>query len=637
MRYRADIDGLRALAILLVLIFHFDLFALGKAGFIGVDVFFVISGFLITAIIRKDLESGEFRFGTFLYRRVRRLYPALLATLVFALVAGSFLLLPHRFEELATQTLYSLLYVINFYFWQNVNYFGLQAGSVPLLHMWSLAVEEQFYFFFPLVCWGIWRWMPKLLFPTVVVGMLLSFVLGVFLTPQKPELAFYLLPTRAWELMVGSVMALMLFNKKVTGAWLHIMGPIGLLLVLASVVFYGPLTQIPGWFALLPCLGALALILGGFATEAPVTRLMSTSLLVWIGKVSYPLYLVHWPILIFVQEHTIEFTLQWRIFGFLLSFLVAALIYYVIEVPLRHGKFLAGAKAYVGSVIGVSTLTIVASFWIANSGGLPGRFDPEVNTILTYIDDTPPAQDRNCNRATQTVAGLCPLGVEGAPREVVLLGDSHAFALSEAVDLWLQEEGKGGALLFHPGCMPVLGAGRTACQTAVEQDIALIERSPEITDVMLVSIFRQGLPDSGNKYGDRWVPAEEVPEVFTIQFIKTVERLKQAGKHIILVEPLFSAPRMVPATLAGNLAFDRNWPVDISLQSHIDTFAPIKPAFDVVPELGGDRISLIDPFCADGTCRAVVDGHPLFRDRNHIAQTHSKRFATILSQQLSAD
>ena len=286
MKYRADIDGLRTVAVLLVLVFHFDLFALGKAGFIGVDVFFVISGFLITSIIRTDLEAGRFHFGDFLYRRVRRLYPALMATLLLTLVAGWFLFLPHRFAELATETLWSLLYVVNVYFWQNVNYFGLQAGSVPLLHMWSLAVEEQFYVFFPLVCMIVWRWQPKLLMPVVVLGALASFAMGVIFTPLKPEASFYLLPTRAWELLLGAILALGVHGRRPQGMWLKAMGPAGLLLIAGSVVFYGPLTQVPGWFALLPTLGAVALILSGFAPGTPTTRLMSSAPMVWIGKIS---------------------------------------------------------------------------------------------------------------------------------------------------------------------------------------------------------------------------------------------------------------------------------------------------------------------------------------------------------------
>lgn len=629
MRYRADIDGLRTVAVMLVLVFHFDLFAVGKAGFIGVDVFFVISGFLITAIIRSDLEAERFNFGDFLYRRIRRLYPALMATLVLTLVAGGFLFLPHRFEELAEQTLWSLLYVVNFYFWQNINYFGLQAGSVPLLHMWSLAVEEQFYFFFPLVCLAIWRWAPRLLLPAVVVGLLVSFALGLIFTPLKPELSFYLLPTRAWELMMGAVLALMVHGRDMRGGWLQLMGPAGLLLVAASVVLYGPLTQVPGWFALLPTLGAVALILGGFAPDAPTTRLMASRPMVWIGKISYPLYLVHWPIRIFLQEHTLEFTLGWRFLGFALSFVVAAGVYYIIETPIRRGRILAGRWLYVGLVFGLSLATISASALIMRNDGLAGRFAPEVADILAFRNDT--AQPfQQCDRLASSLDGLCAIGDDTAQRDVIVIGDSHALALSGAMDLWLTDEGRGGALYYGHGCMPVLGAGRDRCQQYVQGIIDLIEQSPEVTDVVMVSIWRQAVPDGGRPFGDRWVPESDVPEVFTSHLSETVERLQAAGKRVTIIEPLFAAARRVPETLAANVAFDRDWPVDTSLAEHRATFATVSAAFDALENVR--RVSLIEPFCKNGTCRAVVDGVPLFTDNNHLAFGQSARISALLKE-----
>lgn len=629
MRYRADIDGLRTVAVMLVLVFHFDLFAIGKAGFIGVDVFFVISGFLITAIIRSDLETGRFHFGDFLYRRIRRLYPALMATLFLTLAAGWFLFLPHRFEELAAQTLWSLLYVVNFYFWQNVNYFGLQAGSVPLLHMWSLAVEEQFYFFFPLACLLIWRWVPRLLLPAVLLGLLVSFALGFYFTPSKPEFSFYLLPTRAWELMMGSALALVVHGRDLRGGWLQVMGPMGLLLVAASVVFYGPLTQVPGWFALLPTLGAVALILGGFASHAPVTRLMASGPMVWIGKISYPLYLVHWPIRIFLQEHTLEFTLGWRFLGFIASFVVASGVYYLVETPIRRGRVLAGRWLYVGVVVGLSLATISASALIVRNHGAAGRFEPEVAELLELRTDTAkPFQQ--CDQMAGSIIGLCGLGDDTAQREVLVFGDSHALALSGAIDIWLSGEGRGGALLFAHECMPVLGAGRDRCRRSVENVIDLAERSPEVAEVVLVSIWRQALPEGGKPFDGLWVPEDEVADVFASHLSETVRRLQAAGKRVTIVEPLFAAARNVPETLAANIAFDRDWPIDISLDEHRATFATVSAAFDSLDNVR--RVSLIEPFCEDGICHAVADGVPLFTDNNHLAFGQSKRFADLLRE-----
>ncbi|MEO9576782.1 MAG: acyltransferase family protein [Tateyamaria sp.] len=632
MTYRADIDGLRTVAVLLVLVFHFDLFTLGKAGFIGVDVFFVISGFLIMAIIRKDLETGHFNFGEFLYRRIRRLYPALLATLLLTLVAGWLLFLPFRFVELAKETMFSLLYVVNFYYWQNINYFGLRADGVPLLHMWSLAVEEQFYVFFPLACWIIWRWAPRLLLPAVILALLLSFGLGLFFTPRKPELAFYLLPTRAWELMIGAVLALVTHGRVVRGAWLQVMGPLGLCLIAASVVVYGPLTQVPGWFAVLPTLGTVAVILGGFAEKAPATRMLATPPMVWIGKISYPLYLVHWPIRIFLQEHLVEFTFPWRLFGFVLSFAVAAGIYYLIEVPVRRRRVLSKRGHYVGLVASMSVVMIAASGLIQQRGGVPERFAPEVAEILAFRDDSPTLR-RHCTKRAALDDATCALGDKSAPREVLVIGDSHARALSGAMDLWLEEQGRGGTLLFNPGCMPVAGAGQGHCRSNIDTALKLAEWSPDFTEVVLISIWRQGLPKGGKPFDGRWVPEAEVEEVFATRLAQTVDRLRTAGKQVTIVEPFFAATGDVPVTLAGNIAFNRDRPVDRSLADHMATFTSVHAAMDNVLGQNVRSLSVIDPFCENGICRAVVDGRPLFTDNNHVAMRHSPTIAAYLQEQ----
>lgn len=632
MHYRADIDGLRTVAVLLVLVFHFDLFDLGKAGFIGVDVFFVISGFLITAIIRKDLEAGHFHFGDFLYRRVRRLYPALMATLLLTLVAGWFLFLPFRFAELAKETMFSLLYVVNFYFWQNINYFNLRADWVPLLHMWSLAVEEQFYILFPLACWIIWRWVPRLLLPAVIVAMLSSFGLGMFFTPLKPELSFYLLPTRAWELLIGAVLALVVHGRIVQGAWLQIMGPLGLGLIAASVMLYGPLTQVPGWFALLPTLGAAAVILGGFAANAPVTKLLATAPMVWIGKISYPLYLVHWPIRIFLQEHLLEFTFGWRLLGFVLSFIAAAGIYYLIEIPVRHGRIFVNKGQYIGLIATLSIAMVGLSGLIQHRGGVPERFAPEVAEILAFRDDGPSLR-QDCKRPAALKDAACALGDRTAPREVLVIGDSHARALSGAVDLWLKEQKRGGTLLFNPGCMPVLGAGRDRCRANANRAITLAEQSPDIGEVVLISIWRQGLPKGGKPFDGRWVPEEEVEQIFAARLAQTAEKLRAAGKQVTIVEPLFAATGDVPITLASNIAFNRDRPVDRPHAEHMKTFASVHKAIKNVLGEGVRRLSVIDPFCQDGVCSAVVDGKPLFTDNNHIAFRHSPLIAAYLQEQ----
>ncbi|MEM6857728.1 MAG: acyltransferase family protein [Pseudomonadota bacterium] len=628
MAYRPDIDGLRTLAVMLVLVFHFDLFALGKAGFIGVDIFFVISGFLITSIIYRDLERGRFSLTDFFYRRIRRLYPAMLTTLLATLIAGWFLLLPYRFEELAIETLLSLMYVINIYFWRSINYFGLQAGSVPLLHMWSLAIEEQFYIIFPIVCFVVYRWKKGLLTLFIALGIALSFTLGVVLAPTKPELAFYLLPTRAWELLVGALLAMLVYQRPLQGWWLHAMGAIGLILVGVSIAVYQPLTQVPGYFSLLPTMGAVALILGGYASSSPVTRILASSPMVWIGKLSYPLYLVHWPILILLKEHTLEFTFPYRLAGFAASFGAAALVYYGVENPIRKGKILNGRRHSLLAFAGLSVATMAIAGMIALGAGLPSRFAPQVQTLLAAREDRP-TQFLDCERPFVTVDRLCGLGDPAAPREVIVIGDSHAQALSGALNLWLSGEQRSGALAFHSGCMPVLGAGARKCEEAVRATLEEVRDTPQVKEVILVSIWRQALPKGGKPFLGRWIREEEVSRVFSTQLEETVTMLTSAGKQVTIVEPLFAASGDVPDTLAGNLAFNRNWPVDTPLAHHRDTFASVFRAFDLLKDVR--RVSLIEPFCDEVTCRAVLNGQPVFIDDNHLAQHQSRKISAVFA------
>lgn len=587
---------------------------------------------MITGIIRRDLESGDFNFGVFLYRRVRRLYPALIATLALALVAGWYLFLPYRLEELALEIMLSLLYVVNIYFWQNIDYFGLQANNVPLLHMWSLAVEEQFYFLFPIFCILVWRVAPKLLFTFVCLGALVSFCLGVWFSPLKPEAAFYLLPTRAWELLVGAILALLLYGRSPKGAWLAMCGPVGLILVVSSVVLYGPLTEVPGWFALLPTLGAVALITGGYNSKLLTTRFFSSSTMVFIGKISYPLYLVHWPIRIFIQEHTAEFTLEWRLLGFAFSFVAAVAIYYLIELPLRNGQILKSVRSYVVAVLAVSAFGVGLSGLVLMKEGVPSRFPSEVSKILEFRSDLP-APFKECVLKSSSIDELCRFGSASADVSVLVIGDSHAQALAGVFDIWLEEEGLGGVLAYRPGCMPVVGSGNKGCRSNNEALIELARESDKIQTVIFVSIWRQGLPDGGKPFNGEWVSEADVPRVFAQQLSKTVLSLTEHGKKVVIVEPLFAAKASVPNTLAANIAFGRNRRVDLALSDHLATFAPVFAAFDSVTSDRVQRLSLIEPFCTGGICKAVVDGRPLFTDNNHLAFSQSAIVAKALVEQ----
>lgn len=632
MKYRADIDGLRSIAILLVLVFHFDLLSSGKAGFIGVDIFFVISGYLITGIIVKQLGAGRFSMGDFLFRRVHRLAPALIATLLIYLIAGYFLLLPDMFAELAFEALLSQLYVINFYFWQTVHYFGLQTTSVPLLHMWSLALEEQFYLLFPLFCMGIYAWRPDWLLRACIALALLSFALALMLEPQRPEAAFYLLPTRAWELLVGSILAIASAKRVPAVGWHAVYGILGMALIAAGILLYTPASAVPGWLITLPVGGTALLLLAGNDPNAPTTRLLSWKPLVWIGLVSYPAYLVHWPVLVLLTESVFEFTLPWKLFGFVLSFLLAWAVYALVEAPIRSYRVLQ-TKARFGIAAGISTIAlIVGSAFISAHGGLPERFTPEVTDLLAFQNDEP-LTFRECIGKLAPDAAPCRLGDPTATPRFLVIGDSHANAYAEAINKWLIRDGEAALFSFQHGCLPVWGMGPERCTSQVSRALDLIEADSNIDAVLLISIWRQAY-ERGVLADGKWVSGAHAAEAFDIKLQETVAAFADKNVRTVLIEPFFSTSKSTLRTMASNIAFQRDWPTHEDRSTYEATFARLFDTFSKAERLGAKRVSLIDDFCSANICSGLYEGRPIFTDTNHVASWLSDRLSEVFEAKL---
>lgn len=631
--YRPDIDGMRAIAVGLVVVFHFQLLPMGEAGFVGVDIFFVISGFLITRIILGGLGRGDFSLGTFYLARIRRLYPALLTVLAGTLLAGYFLFLPDLFRELSVETGLSLLYVVNIYFWRSVNYFGLQAEGVPLLHLWSLAIEEQFYLFYPLGLILLHRLarghITAIILPVTMAILAASFALGWFATGWKPQAAFYLLPTRAWELLAGGVLAMALLRWHPPKALIAIAGPTGLALIVLTLALHGPGTPFPGWFAALPVLASIALLISGLEPRCLTSRALSARLMVWLGRISYPLYLVHWPVLIALRNTLPETDYAWRLSGLGLSVLLAWAILQFVETPIRSGRALKTARSFL-----VTTGTTTAGLALAclagwQTDGLPQRFDPRVAALLAYAEDRP-ARYESCDWPTPE----CPLGPEGLPT-VAVVGDSHAQALAGAFDIWLHRISQPGVLMFGSACLPVPGTGSSRCAAFAESAIARTEASPTIRTVFLVSIWRQPYGGKGLMVDGHFLHGTAaVRPAFEAALEATVTRLRAAGKTVFLVDPLYAAPHCVPITPARNLAFGTDWPVDTPLETHRRDFTLLYEAFGRAEQAGALRLSMIEELCRTGVCPGTVDETPIFADANHIRFGLSPIFADILEREI---
>lgn len=286
MTYRADIDGLRALAVVPVVAFHAGLPAVG-GGYVGVDIFFVISGYLITSIITSEIDAGHFSLATFYQRRVRRIFPALITVLIFCSIAGYLLMTPDDYKMLGQSAVATTLFVSNIFFWRQTNYFDAPVSENPLLHTWSLAIEEQFYLFYPLLLMLVARYWPNLRKPIIVILCLLSFVLGLWLLALKPSATFYLGPTRFWELLVGGLVAISLIPTSANKKTNLLVASFGLAMIGYAVFYYTAVTRFPGAAALLPVLGAAALIWSGSGEATAVHRLLGARPVVALGKASY--------------------------------------------------------------------------------------------------------------------------------------------------------------------------------------------------------------------------------------------------------------------------------------------------------------------------------------------------------------
>lgn len=430
--YRPEIDGLRALAILPVVLFH-AFPALVPGGFTGVDIFFVISGYLITSILLKDIQSGTYSIKTFYARRVRRIFPALMLVLIAALAFGWIMLTPEEYQRLGKHTAGGVGFIANFMFLKEVGYFDAAADTKPLLHLWSLGIEEQFYIVWPILLALALKRSWSLLWVIVVLGCG-SFLLNISRISLDPGTVFYSPLTRSWELALGAFVAYQVFQpvtrlKNWIERFSSIFSVLGFLLIIAGFVFINEKVAFPGWWALLPSLGAAILILtqsNGFIQ----TKILSNRLLVWVGLISFPLYLWHWPLLSFARIINSETpAVEVRFALVILSFILAWATFQWVEKPIRHSK--PSKKIILGLVIGLLVVGITGHL-INKSNGVPSRqfglLNADPSSLVMGADRSRLINQCGVSSADIKKLGTCWTDPKGEARFAVL-GDSKGEAI----------------------------------------------------------------------------------------------------------------------------------------------------------------------------------------------------------------
>ena len=489
--YRPDIDGLRAVSILAVVLYHAFPRVLGS-GYIGVDIFFVISGFLIGGLISAELAAGTFSFARFYTRRVRRLFPALILVVAFTLIVGWHLMFAEEFRLLGRHAFAASLFVANFPPMGEIGYFDREGHSKPLLHLWSLGIEEQFYFVWPILAVLTRRSRRTFLLVTVAIAIV-SLALNV--TSNAPGLAFYQPWTRFWELAVGVLVAHLPLRLSLQGR--NICCGVGLVLI-AIVATAAPLTGFPGWWTTLPVGGAALVIASGPDTMLG-RRVLASPPMVFIGKISYPLYLWHWPLLAFTWIACGSFPPAYLIdIMVAASFVLAWLTYEFVEKPARFGL---SARRVVGICVPSMAVLGALGFATMTLDGMPERKVARENLALAE-DTRPPLQTRQSDGSCETPYGIardenviCQASV---PRPTMLvIGDSVAMAFYSGISA--KRVAADAALIattsphwVEPGCLasgpqePWSG-GNLICQRVMRDALSILDLTPSIKVVVVPS------------------------------------------------------------------------------------------------------------------------------------------------------
>lgn len=611
-KYRPEIDGLRAVAVVPVILFHagFDLLS---GGFIGVDVFFVISGYLIATIILREIQDGRFSLLHFYERRARRILPALFCVVICTLPFAWVWLDPFALKEFSQSLLGIATFSANIYFYLKTGYFDTAAELKPFLHTWSLAVEEQFYVFFPLILLVLKRASRRLISPVLAALFVVSFVLSQRALSTDPSASFYLLQTRAWEILMGAFVAVYATDGSpvVAGRWNNALAGLGLALIVGAMVLYTGNTPFPGVAALAPTLGTLLIIL--YATSGTIVYwILSNRIMVWIGLLSYSAYLWHQPLLAFYRQ---IYLTEPDVLAFAvivgMTFGLALLTYHVVEKPFR-GK---GSQISTGVVFSFSLVGLVGLLGIG---------------ILGHMQNGFPARDPQMLRQQQN--GGLSLACSGASLDasrcrtaadphVILWGDSHAMHLGGALADIYSNRGLWQTTLS--GCPPVPGYMQAPIKAAVS--------CADYNDQVRAAILALDDPAKYTVILSSSMDLSEPRLATTFQKLITDLKAKGVPVAVISTTPRFAdVSTCIIAGLRAAMGFDAcNYNrADILNADYFSNMTRLLDRLDV------PFIDLTDLFCDAQTCTIEKDGLLLLRDWGHFAIEATPLLRNYLAQRL---
>eukprot|EP00998_Keelungia_sp_KM082_P001830 NODE_121_length_2601_cov_58.040420_g117_i0.p1 GENE.NODE_121_length_2601_cov_58.040420_g117_i0~~NODE_121_length_2601_cov_58.040420_g117_i0.p1 ORF type:complete len:636 (+),score=1.48 NODE_121_length_2601_cov_58.040420_g117_i0:367-2274(+) len=633
MQYRPEIDGLRAVAVIPVIFFHAG-FSIFDGGFVGVDVFFVISGYLITSIIIAGLQEKRFSFLSFYERRARRIFPALFLVMAVCVPFALWLFDPVELLSFWKSFAAASLFTSNVFFWTDTGYFGGAAELKPLLHTWSLAVEEQYYFLFPLFMFFVWRLRLSIRIGLLITIFCISLVAAQWGATHKPTAAFYLLPTRGWELLAGAFVAFWLSAHALQSS--NFFSFAGLSLILVSVFKFDSSYSFPGLYALFPVLGTAMIIL--WTDQANIVgRVLSCRLFVEIGAISFSLYLWHQPILAFFRNQ-FGYTLSFynSATAVLLSFVLSWLSWKYVEQPFRCSTFLSprSLAMFTGVVLfmflslsGLGILNHGATFWVS---------DKQHEMLQTAVPSDTRGECHTGGESYLKPAEACIYNSK--PASWAVFGDSHAVELAYGFGEVFKKRGLGVAHFSYSGCRPAWQNEYEAphCRSWTEEVVEFISSQNSIDHVVIsyrlnMALFGSHLgvwPDLPNNVeadirAARWQSLLDMIDVF-----------RHAEKTVILV---LQAPEL--PTDIQNLILRDYASADYIKGVSVDWWQR-RSAFvlNELEDIPGD-VFVFDPselFCDDVDCFAVKGSRALYFDNNHMSVEGALRIALAVTQQVAA-
>lgn len=636
--YRPDIDGLRALAVLGVVAAHLGIGGV-TGGFGGVDVFFVISGFLIAGIIKRELESNTFSLADFYVRRIRRILPALVVCTLATTVAAALILFPDDFKPFGRSLRAVAISASNFFFGrQAVDYFGSVASDNPVLHTWSLGIEEQFYFVFPGLMYLIFRFCRPACIPVMAALAVASFFLSVRGVESTPYQVFFSTTARVWELLAGALLAFGAAQFS-SGRWIReIAAVVGIFMIAACYVFYTPSTPFPGLAALPLCLGAVLVIHSGEASEPTfVGRILSSKPLVGVGLISYSVYLWHWPILSLSRYRFpdafaasgVEFVLlQLALVTTILA--VGFLSWRFIEQPFRRGRVgaprvpvFAAAAASVGIIALAGSVSSRNALWIQ-------QWPEQIYSLASLGRDPLPANTFGPSlEGKGWPEGTYQIGEGAGPIDTVVWGDSHALALLPGFAAFAKSESVVLAAAAHPGCPPLMGVKffgtrfAEPCARLNEETLARVSKS-DIRQVILAGYwkgFGYSLDINNQPVHIAGISASaDSDEIFSARLTATVERLRLAGKQVVVLGPIPVQKFRVLPTVLRHVGWGSPLPKEIQVDEFLEQYRRVMAGMRELEMLPNVRVVYPHQrLCSAGACRYMDGEMPLYLDTNHLS------------------